>query len=39
MIEKRWIEPDGTMRIQNTLVLEGKPSPPPGPGLVLKRIQ
>jgi hypothetical protein len=39
MLEKRWIEPDGTMRIQNTLVLEGKPSPPPGPGLVLKRIQ
>ena len=38
MIEKRWIEPDGTMRIQNTLTMPGKPSPPPGPGLVLKRI-
>jgi hypothetical protein len=38
MIEKRWIQPDGTMRIQNSLVLEGKPSPPPGPGLVLKKI-
>ena len=38
MIEKRSIQPDGTMRIQNTLILEGKPSPPPGPGLVLKRI-
>ena len=39
MIEKRSIQPDGTMRIQNTLILEGKPSPPPGPGLVLKKIQ
>jgi hypothetical protein len=38
MIEKRSIQPDGTMRIQNTLILEGKPSPPPGPGLVLKKI-
>ena len=38
MIEKRWIEPDGTMRIQNTLDIPGKPSPPPGPGLVLKKI-
>jgi len=27
------------MRIQNALILEGKPSPPPGPGLVLKKIQ
>ena len=39
MTEKRWIQPDGTMRIQNTLVQEGKPSPPPGPGLVLKRVK
>jgi hypothetical protein len=39
MVEKRSIEPDGTMRIQNTLNIPGKPSPPPGPGLVLKRIQ
>ena len=39
MIEKRSIQPDGTMRIQNALILEGKPSPPPGPGLVLKKIQ
>lgn len=38
MIERRSIQPDGTMRIQNTLIMEGKPSPPPGPGLVLKRI-
>ena len=38
MIEKRSIQPDGTMRIQNTLIQEGKPSPPPGPGLVLKKI-
>jgi hypothetical protein len=39
VLEKRWIHPDGTMRIQTTLSMEGKPSPPPGPGLVLKRIQ
>ena len=38
LIEKRWIEPDGTMRIQNTLLQEGKPSPPPGPAQVLKKI-
>ena len=38
-VEKRWLEPDGTMRVQNTLILDGKPSPPPGPGLVLKKIQ
>ena len=38
MIEKRSIQPDGTMRIQNTLIQEGMPSPPPGPGLVLKKI-
>jgi hypothetical protein len=36
--EKRWIEPDGTMRVQNTLSMPGKPSPPPGPGLVLKKV-
>ena len=38
VIEKRSIQPDGTMRIQTTLDIPGKPSPPPGPGLVLKRI-
>ena len=38
MIEKRSIQPDGTMKILNTLILEGKPSPPPGPGLVLKKV-
>ena len=32
-IEKRWLEPDGTMRVQNTLtMLQGKPAPPPPPG-------
>src|SRR5262245_37930582 len=39
LVEKRWIEADGTMRIQNTLTMPDRPSPPPGPGLVLKRIQ
>jgi hypothetical protein len=38
LIEKRSIEPDGTMRVQTTLDIPGKPSPPPGPGLVLKKI-
>ena len=39
MTEKRWLEPDGTMRIQNSLSIPGKPSPPPGPGMVLKRVK
>ena len=38
MTEKRWLDPDGTMRIQNSLSIPGKPSPPPGPGMVLKKI-
>jgi hypothetical protein len=38
VIEKRSIQPDGTMTVQTTLDIPGKPSPPPGPGLVLKRI-
>ena len=38
IVEKRWMEPDGTMRVQNTLIVPGKPSPPPGPGLVLKKV-
>ena len=36
--EKRWLEPDGTMRVQNTLTIPGKPSPPPGPGMTLKKV-
>jgi len=39
MTEKRWLEPDGTMRIQTSLSFPGKPSPPAGPGLVLKKVQ
>ena len=39
MIEKRWMEPDGTMRVQNTLNIPGKPSPPPGPGLVFTKVE
>ena len=38
IVEKRSIEPDGTMKVQNTLNIPGKPSPPPGPGMVFKRI-
>ena len=38
MIEKRWMEPDGTMRVQNALTFPGKPSPPPGPGQVFKKV-
>jgi hypothetical protein len=42
-VERRWLEPDGTMRVQTTLtILQGKPAPPPPPGaaagLVLKKI-
>ena len=39
LIEKRSIQPDGTMKVQTTLEMPGKPSPPPGPGLVLKRVR
>ena len=42
-IERRSIEPDGTMRVQNTVtMMQGKPAPPPPPGagiVVLKKIQ
>ena len=38
LTEKRWLDPDGTMRIQNALEIPGKPSPPPGPGMVLKKV-
>jgi hypothetical protein len=38
IIEKRSIQPDGTMRVQTTLEIPGKPSPPAGPGMVLKKI-
>jgi hypothetical protein len=42
-VERRWLEPDGTMRVQNTLtMLNGKPAPPPPPGAgagqVLKKV-
>ena len=39
LTEKRWIEPDGTMRVQNSLVMPGKPSPPPGPGMVFTKVK
>jgi hypothetical protein len=38
IVEKRWLEPDGTMRVQNTFSFPGKPSPPPGPGQVFKKV-
>jgi hypothetical protein len=43
-VEKRWLEPDGTMRVQTTLtMMQGKPAPPPPPsvaaGVTLKRIK
>ena len=41
--ERRWLEPDGTMRVQTILTMvQGKPAPPPPPGvgagMVLKKI-
>ena len=36
--ERRWLEPDGTMRVQNSIEFPGKPSPPPGPGQTLKKV-
>jgi hypothetical protein len=38
IVEKRWLELDGTMRVQNTFSFPGKPSPPPGPGQVFKKV-
>lgn len=38
MTEKRWLEADGTMRVQNSLDIPGKPAPPPGPGMVFKKV-
>ena len=38
IVEKRWLEPDGTMRVQNALTFPGKPSPPPGPGQVFTKV-
>ncbi len=38
LTEKRWIDPDGTMRVQNSVTMPGKPSPPPGPGMVFKKV-
>jgi hypothetical protein len=38
MTEKRWLDPDGTMRVQNSLEIPGKPSPPPGPGMVFRKV-
>ena len=38
MVEKRWMDPDGTMRVQNAFTFPGKPSPPPGPGQVFKKV-
>ena len=43
LVEKRWLEPDGTMKVQTTLThMQGKPAPPPPPGaglpMVLKKV-
>ena len=39
LTEKRSIQPDGTMRVQTSLEIPGKPSPPPGPGMVLTKVK
>lgn len=38
MVEKRWLESDGTMRVQNTLNFPDKPSPPPPPAQTFKKV-
>jgi hypothetical protein len=38
IVERRWLEPDGTMRVQNSLTFPGKPSPPPPPVQVFKKV-
>ena len=43
LVEKRWIEADGTMKVQtNMTMLQGKPAPPRPPGaeapMVLKKV-
>ena len=38
IVEKRWLEPDGTMRVQNTFRFPAKPSPPPGPARTFKKV-
>ena len=42
LVEKRWLEPDGTMKVQTIpTMLQGKPAPPPPPGAgvsVLRRV-
>ena len=30
LIERRWLEPDGTMKVNTTIVLQGKPQTSPG---------
>jgi len=41
-IERRWLEPDGTMKVHTALtMMQGKPAPPSAPGagvVVLKKI-
>jgi hypothetical protein len=36
LIERRWMEPDGTMRVTTTIVLQGKPQT--SPGQTLKKV-
>jgi hypothetical protein len=38
IVEKRWLEPDGTMKVQNAFSFPGKPSPPPAPEQVFNKI-
>jgi hypothetical protein len=37
LIERRWLEADGTMKVNTTIVLQGKPQT--SPGQVLKKIK
>ena len=37
MVEKRWLDPDGTMKVERTIVLKGKPET--SPTSVFKKIE
>jgi hypothetical protein len=39
LVEKRWLEPDGTMKVENTISFPGKPSPPSPPAQTFTKVK